>query len=870
MPRPKKDGAPEPKKRSRNGCWPCKARKVKCGEEKPMCLNCKRQGETCDYSIRLNWSGRAKKMSLDADTSDFGSSHAQSPHTSTFSVSTMSPTGPTLQFAQSQYSFPQHHQQSSSRPKSSSIAPLDTSVNQSFSSHASPTLANSAVSPRSAQNGKFQFSPVLSPAQDSLQTQMNKALKAVTSAPVDSRLNAHHRNSSLDFISPTDIKVESDGQSNGTNGSRSNSSGSPPSNMPPPSRNVPIPQDSSVSFQDPFEPPDHRTKRLRLSPTQDTPSPSISSMRSEMLNDRLGPNMYDHSCSPRPGSVTPYGFSTPITPGSSGNSDEGIRPSRRESQHLTSDSEARLSVHALLAGSNGVEGRFDSIHGKSRHHYPMYTAKHTTYGYDIGDPDQDTPRNDDQNAIRQFSPPTSYRSGYDSPGFKDNSIRDNAFEKGGYYAKPVPIKISKELEPLPAKLLDHPMNLLYFHHFINHTARILVPHDCEDNPFRNVLPKLAVRDDILLDLLLAFSASHRARLLGHREPANRIAHWVQHVFPQLRRSIDNTNSTGPSAPVSDSSLTTAIMLVSLEIISPSAFEVQIPWQNHLKLARQMIVARGGLQSIQRRDQVPYFLSRWFAYLDVLGSLSGSKNDHHHPLTSTYWVADGLDSSSSPDDDWRIDCFFGFTTRCVGYLARVAALAKSCEPARFDPTGAIRPNWHPPPAIAAQAHRLLADLHAGKNHVYKGCRHRPSMPHSHSHTPDIVLGLDDDDHHEAGWDALEIFATNTMFHCAGIIHLLRRVLGRPRADAQVQDAIAEIIEKLGRVRKGGTAEACVLFPLFTAGCEALEGVHRERIMDRMINGEGFGMIQVHKARTLMEKVWETGEPWETLVSGEFFG
>ena len=31
MPRPRKESAGEPKKRSRTGCWPCKARKVKCG-----------------------------------------------------------------------------------------------------------------------------------------------------------------------------------------------------------------------------------------------------------------------------------------------------------------------------------------------------------------------------------------------------------------------------------------------------------------------------------------------------------------------------------------------------------------------------------------------------------------------------------------------------------------------------------------------------------------------------------------------------------------------------------------------------------------------------------------------------------------------
>ncbi|KAK1636854.1 hypothetical protein BDP81DRAFT_29617 [Colletotrichum phormii] len=68
MPRPKKPGAPEPKRRSRNGCWPCKARKVKCGEEHPTCINCQRTGEPCDYSVRLNWEGRRTKRSLSLGT----------------------------------------------------------------------------------------------------------------------------------------------------------------------------------------------------------------------------------------------------------------------------------------------------------------------------------------------------------------------------------------------------------------------------------------------------------------------------------------------------------------------------------------------------------------------------------------------------------------------------------------------------------------------------------------------------------------------------------------------------------------------------------------------------------------------------------
>src|SRR4051794_11968577 len=42
-------------------CRPCKTRKVKCDETRPTCVNCQRQSESCDYSIRLNWDGRGKK-----------------------------------------------------------------------------------------------------------------------------------------------------------------------------------------------------------------------------------------------------------------------------------------------------------------------------------------------------------------------------------------------------------------------------------------------------------------------------------------------------------------------------------------------------------------------------------------------------------------------------------------------------------------------------------------------------------------------------------------------------------------------------------------------------------------------------------------
>src|SRR6266536_3077068 len=118
------------------------------------------------------------------------------------------------------------------------------------------------------------------------------------------------------------------------------------------------------------------------------------------------------------------------------------------------------------------------------------------------------------------------------------------------------------------------------------------------------------------------------------------------------------------------------MLASLETTSPTTFEVAVPWQQHLNIARRIIAERGGLQHLTRKDKAAYFLSSWFAYLDILGSLSAPKSSDHLFTSATYWstpnttLADSPSASSTStgtiddsDDDFQIDCLLGFTSRC---------------------------------------------------------------------------------------------------------------------------------------------------------------------------------------------------------------
>jgi len=329
---------------------------------------------------------------------------------------------------------------------------------------------------------------------------------------------------------------------------------------------------------------------------------------------------------------------------------------------------------------------------------------------------------------------------------------------------------------------------------------------------------MAVRNDNILRLLLAYSASARARLVRHAEPAVRIAMWTQGIFSHLRTALDNQQEI-----VSDVNLATAIMLASLEIISPKAFGVDIPWQHHLETAREMVAARGGPLRMKRNargNKVTSFLWSWFAYLDVLGSLSGGSSTSF----SSAWSDDDLEH----DDDYDIDCVSGFTSNCIRLLAKTARLSCASDTERAEAEAHSSSDiyhWVPSASIVRHAEQVVDELRTSLSHPARPCSHLQSRGEA-----------------TFQWDSIEMAATNEMFHLAGLIYLHRRVMAKPTTHPDVQDAVGEIFGALNKIRKGSSAEAGLLFPMFMAGCESLDEKQREVILERIKSVELGGMMQ----------------------------
>ncbi|KAJ5787656.1 Crotonase core, partial [Penicillium paradoxum] len=791
---------------------PCKARKVKCGEEKPSCLNCQRQGERCDYSVRLNWGGRTKRMATDSPNSSLNRcGESVIGFSDSFAINQMSP-----------ISFP--------TPTSNN--PGDGFANAHFGDLTTPE----GISPNTPAPVGIFDSPrlgsgsegVTSPGQ--LEPQFNSSW-AEQSPPLTTSVSSEP-------LPRYQLRQQS---------------------LDSPSYLASIDQTSDLRELSVFafhaNPVSHAVSFLRHS--VDTSERHLEPSNFQSLDERhvglhnehgiptgvrSGRGQEGSSNSPQDMSgLSSMLFNSPKGSNGKSSSEACKIPNIMESVHDYLDE--TNSNHQLLAESNHETDQtpHESLIAQSK--WQTYLNNVTdNYGLDSGRPDQDLTFNNDHAAIDinyaldLISSRWRTQENSDSPASQPVSEPQAQF-CSGYYASPVPINVPRYLSPLPSSLLGNPINLMYFHHFLNHTARMLVPHDCDNNAFISVLPSMAIGDANLLNLLLAYSASHRARYLGHPEPANRIAHWVSQVFPTLRMALESSHEN-----ITDSHLATAIMLLSLKIVSPGTFEAPISWKSHLKLARDLFLARS--ESMARPgNRIGAFFCRWLSYLDTMGSLSC--RDAGPPLMIYNSI---LTACSSPEglDEFAVDCFTGFTPRTGVFLIRLAQLVQKCDSQRFDEMGEFRRDWHASADMVMEAQSVLGDIDGISDRAH-------AIPA----------------HHE-GVESSDMIAIEEAFRFAGLLHLHRRVFGSTPDSFPVKEALRKLIDALARMRPGAATEVCSLFPLFTAGCESGDSAQRAKLLDRFFVLESSGMKQIQNARQLMQQCWDRNLPWIALAGGQFLG
>lgn len=842
----------------------CKARKVKCGEEKPRCSNCERLDEECDYKIRLSWGGRPlKKKQLenggqggssgtDPNADDqsqfipgagqFSINSAHFPAPQTF-VQTSAPTNgaarkpPVPRVGGGKKSNMSTYQtvfavgevpQQSPPTLPTTTAPPATGIPTSQAQHDAQQLniliptASQPQSPTGPQHGSQSAGPSRSGSFGWPQDGTSPAtMSTVTTPHYDPLRNDQHdhraqyytpytpstSNYTPTLISPpiSDVRYQS----------------SPAHSSPDHGFSHPLSSPPGRNHKNYHPPPLTLNSPTKKQKQQSTTSPTNPPPNSPFIHGRYasssGPAMATASLAGAMDEI--YNNSAPM----------GL-------PHLHMDSSGiglgggsdmrRLSVGDLLiAPSNMQPDYIPSFSERYGSNIETFKTEDNGPQYDINGQLMD---DDDVEEIPRYDLSTTYNNNSNA-----ELINPRPFFQVSRPSYTSPMSIPRRLDPLPQLLLGNPKNMMYFHHYLHFTARLLVPHDCSENPFKHILPQMAVKTDHLMNLLLAYSASHRARLLDRPEPTERIGSFIDETVRSLNVALNHREDA-----TSDASLATAIMLASYQIVSPDPYaQCGVTWRDHLEAARRIIVSRGGAQGMHSGEQVSYFLVRWFAYLDLVGRLSGREIDE--PIFSgKYWTTD----NEAEEDEHSVNCFFGFTTRCVSILANICELARKVEADKKMPYRILSSNaahnseYTLPQDILMRAEEIRAELIDSRDKSVGKCGH--DTDHAHlAPTPSSIYPED--------FDQNELLAVNDAFHWAAEIQLYRRVLGYPSHHPDVQRAVGLIVCEMYKIKHGGTAENCLLFPLFTAGCEATDYDNQNYALDRMKLIEKTGLTQVSR-------------------------
>ncbi|QOU18770.1 hypothetical protein BRETT_001839 [Brettanomyces bruxellensis] len=469
---------------------------------------------------------------------------------------------------------------------------------------------------------------------------------------------------------------------------------------------------------------------------------------------------------------------------------------------------------------------------------------------------------------------------------------------------PVQSSIPRGIMPLPDILLNVPYYYESFNFFLQSTSLLLTPADPSiyaSNPFKTVLPALAMQNEGLMAIMIAYGIAHRTTLLHQHTPYNIEESLMSRALRDLLALLDNAHTS-----TSDLTLTLVIFLSSFMVFAFSGDK----WRVHIKGARQIILMRGynqpfrklicdfprsdspttaNMSSEIKKSKLLYFLIRWFAYIDIFSSLSSplepaeaeidkfmnrievasqgfspawtessleetiddekTATDKHNQQQIDYDVDN--DGTFFKDESHKsIDYMLGFN---VKFLPLFSKLCKLIEKINF----------------SRRVDRRRRELGLPVSPVFKIC---PAIIEKslQIETQFRKLGIMEfDTDKTAKKDSFNsIVASNHCFLLMGMLQLYRRVLQIPRKSTLVQhmsDSIVNVLDNFVDTAK--PSSLCLILPIFVGGCECESEPEKALYKTKMRDLVAQGSPSATQATEIMEKCWKTGRDWYEIMHTE---
>ena len=325
---------------------------------------------------------------------------------------------------------------------------------------------------------------------------------------------------------------------------------------------------------------------------------------------------------------------------------------------------------------------------------------------------------------------------------------------------------------------------------------------------------MAVTDNSLINLLLGYAALDRAALLTHPAPLNRVFLYVSKAVPELQEAVSREQYQIPLTKIA-ATVMLASMRYSFHLPTGHSVLSSASSRTHLRAAKILIRKHWSSKPFMD-DPALAFLVQWVFRMDIqwlfrrqsLDELCHEKGDR--PLIYDVFGDGPLQYSHLLGHD-LIQCFLGVTFPCLMRLTKAAELTKEAHIQRSTMSAHGNITWKSSSALLDEALTVKEDLERG-----------------------AISWLSQSTCPSTGKENFEFYklaTINRLFQWAALVHLNRKVFGRPRSHPDVRGPVVNILDTIEYLYHAGRAEGVLIFPLVTAGCEVEDSGQRQMMIEQ---------------------------------------
>ncbi|ODV87204.1 hypothetical protein CANARDRAFT_26627 [[Candida] arabinofermentans NRRL YB-2248] len=921
--------------RSRKGCHSCKKAKIKCDESKPSCMNCTKNNRECDYSLKLTWGGRPYKKPKVEKLNPVANLSSQQLNSTSMrlinsfgldSSSATSSSASTPLFAAAQTSFARESIKSSS-PVASNLT--------------NRTLSNQRTSLASDPSNKIR-----------VKTENITSLEASCALDTESLQKTANDNTNPTSYANMSIPTYKEASSNDIRSTTAKS-------IPLKSTTSPV-----LSLFDMGSP--RSMLNFPLAPLRATDSPNMNSNRIddyESLEESYTPQLISKVRSP----VNYISDNNSIPELALNNISNNFQSVSGAIETLITDNILQEKPSAFLEEMDHYSTDFRIAHLNNKNNTRLsetllnndqldadnssafIDALVDEYSVDIAKLELLKP----QNSSALSSIPYINKKGSRVPRLvidelEEDSDYEDALALNYYgnskfddpyvtrsYSTPSSTnsdtieQIPRGLQPLPDMLLNVPDYYDSFRFYLDTTSSLLIPIDetmYRNNPFKVVLPQVAITNDGLLSVLVAFGLLHKNQLLNKEEPTEVVDQLLSRSLSELLVLLQNKETA-----TSDLTLSLVLLLSSFMVFTSRSNN----WKVHLKGAKQILLMRGynkpfekfmkdlkgnhmaiSLNNEIKKSRLVYFLIRWFAYLDVLANLSSPleptdaevatfieqtyKSTPGETATRRSATPEGKpkgtntknrikaiqngDSKVDPITDFNFDLNenqqidYEIDTPKTGFQTSSILDDESMDNVDYFMGFDLRflPLYTQTIKLIRKTNTLLRFTNAGEYKVSPSIIEQAMVIEKEFRRLDSSESLTNISLESNGPSAQDtdnekyrsLIATNKTFLLMGLIHLYRRVLRIPKSSSLIQEMTKEMRNLVSKYIPNDSAnEICLILPIFSAACDCEDEQDREWFCEKLRSFTKKGSPSSAFALEVIQKCWSTGEDWFSILYKE---